>query len=158
MKGKTFVAGMAALCAAVPAVVAQSAAVSAGGEAAGQGVTFSYTVGQVAAGTARLGSMLLTEGVQQTPAVAVQRIDGAGAAPLVTISPNPTQAAVTLCRGEAGEEAAVTLLDGAGRTLAARRWGGGSLTLDLAALPAGVYMVRVAYGRDRVNNYKIIKR
>ena len=79
-----------------------------------------------------------------------------------SISPLPKEGTALydsfIFRGEAVEEAAVTLLDGAGRTLAARRWGGGSLTLDLAALPAGVYMVRVAYGRDRVNNYKIIKR
>ncbi|MBR1784781.1 MAG: T9SS type A sorting domain-containing protein [Bacteroidales bacterium] len=157
MKTKIFFAGVVAFAFSAPAAVAQSAVATAGGEAAGQSWTISYTVGQVAASTAMDEATLITEGVQQSPSVSVQRIDEVDALPDVSVYPNPTAAMVTLRREAAEPATSVSLFDGAGRALASRAWSGETLTLDLAALPSGMYMVRVACGKDRVKNYKIIK-
>ena len=58
----------------------------------------------------------------------------------IEIYPNPAHASVTV---RVGEPAVVSLMDGSGRVVTTRQCQEAELTLDLNALPAGAYMVRV---------------
>lgn len=61
------------------------------------------------------------------------------AAPIGTCAPNPTQG---ITRFDLAKASLVQVLDASGRVLLQQRFGAGQATLDLGALPAGVYVVR----------------
>lgn len=134
----------AALLMAVPLGAAgQTAVVSAGGTAADASHTLSYSVGQVAVQAATTTDGRLTEGVLQPIAVKDVSIEGAEDPWRVVVFPNPTTMGITLRREVTASPASVRLYSLEGRLLHFEQWHGASLTLDLNAMAAGVYMLQV---------------
>ena len=137
------------------AAVAQTAVVASGGRAENAAHQVSYSVGQIAVGNGNTTAHGLSEGVLQPLIIEEVGIDNPPLSTLnspLSVFPNPTTGGITI--RTAGEAPAYHLrlytLDG--RLLHTEQWGGTTLTINLNAYPAGVYMLQV-------NNktYKITK-
>lgn len=151
----TAVAAMT-LCA---AAAAQSGTVASGGGATSVGYTMGYSLGQVSASAATTSGIRLGEGLQQGFSLEVERIASVEGMPQVELYPNPTAGWVVLRLSEGLGETTVALYASDGRLLEHRPWQGGEMHLDLSALPAGQYMVRiVARGGAVAETYKVVKR
>lgn len=130
---------------------AQSAVTATGGVASDGAHVMTYSVGQTAVTATPDGR--LREGVVQPYVVEEVSVpENAGVSPDLVVYPNPTLDGVTLRRQDMGRNAVVRLYALDGRLLRTEEWAGESLRLDLSALAAGVYMLKV-------NNitYKITK-
>lgn len=131
-----------AFCAAV-AAWGQTAVAATGGSARGGGYALSYSVGQVAAAATPDGR--LREGVVQPLIVEEVGIARQSDAPCtLSVFPNPAVSGLTLSREGAGEvPSEVRLYSLDGRLMASTTWSGPSLTLDLGAFAAGMYMLQI---------------
>ena len=130
----------------------QTTVVTTGGTAESATHQASYSVGQIAVGSDHTATFRLNEGVQQPITVEDVSIDCADNLTPLVIYPNPTTMSVTLQREGETSPAHVWLYSLEGRLLRTEQWDGTTLTLDLNAYAAGVYMLQV-------NNktYKITK-
>ena len=120
---------------------AQTAVVTAGGSVTDGHYELTCSVGQTAVMASSAGYEL-TEGVLQPCRVERERLTGVGEAQ-VEVYPNPTAGVVTLTRTPQGEAAQVALYAADGRLLTARKWADAEMHLDMTALPAGVYVLKI---------------
>jgi hypothetical protein len=101
--------------------------------------TACYTV-RVQLGTASRGTDLITGDVQK-----------------VNVFPNPANKVVNINLSGFTGKSDVRLFDVNGRVVLHRQVSAGNAQLDVSALPAGVYMIRIQNGAREVNLTKIIK-
>ena len=134
------------------AVGAQTAVVSTGGTAVNAQRSISYSVGQIATGGDGTERLRLNEGVQQPLTVEDVSINETDSPTPIAVYPNPTTMSVTLRREGDANSTEVRIYSLDGRLLYTTQWDGISLSIDLNAFAAGVYMLQV----DN-KTYKIIK-
>ena len=134
------------------AVGAQTAVVSTGGTAVNAQRSISYSVGQIATGGDGTERLRLNEGVQQPLTVEDVSINETDSPTPIVVYPNPTTMSVTLRREGDANSTEVRIYSLDGRLLYTTQWDGISLSIDLNAFAAGVYMLQV----DN-KTYKIIK-
>lgn len=132
--------------------VAQTTVVATGGTVENSRYSISYSVGQVAVGSDITETLRLNEGVQQPLTVKDVSINKTDNPTHIAIYPNPMTMSVTLRREGDANSAEVRIYSLDGRLLHTTQWDGLSLSIDLNAFAAGVYMLHV-------NNktYKITK-
>ena len=131
---------------------AQNAVVATGGRAESPQHSISYSVGQIAVGSNSTAAYSLNEGAQQPLTVEDVSIGEVDTPDAIAVYPNPTAMSITLRSKGDASPAEVRLYSLDGRQLRAEQWDGSTLSLDLNAYAAGVYMLQV-------NNktYKITK-
>ncbi|MBC8083540.1 MAG: right-handed parallel beta-helix repeat-containing protein [Hymenobacter sp.] len=137
------------------------------GTVAGHGTTQqAHRYAHTDVGAARAGRLLYyrlrqedTDGRINFSPVRIVRFEGAGAGPVFTLHPNPTQAGTTLdlTAEAAGQSCRVLLRDLQGRRLHSFGLAGGQRhLLPTAALPAGTYLVEVR-GAGAARTQRLVK-
>ena len=123
--------------------VAQTTVVATGGTVENSRYSISYSVGQIAAGVDKTETLRLNEGVQQPLTVEDVSINETDSPTPIAVYPNPTTMSVTLRREGDANSAKVRIYCLDGRLLHTTQWDGTSLSIDLNAFAAGVYMLQV---------------
>lgn len=123
--------------------VAQTTVAATGGTVENSRYSISYSVGQVAVGSDITETLRLNEGVQQPLTVEDVSINKTDNPTPIAIYPNPTTMSVTLRREGDANSAEVRIYCLDGRLLHTTQWDGTSLSIDLNAFAAGVYMLQV---------------
>jgi hypothetical protein len=103
--------------------------------------TSCYTL-RVQLGTASRATDLITSDVQKQK---------------VLVFPNPANNVVNINLADFKGKSEVSLFDGNGRVVLRREVNSANTQLDISALPAGVYMIRIKNGVKEVSTTKIIK-
>lgn len=129
------------LCGLTATAAAQTAVVSGGGTASGSTYSVSYSVGQLAVGSASSSNHSVREGVLQPITVQEVSIGTTAAETGIRVFPNPTTDGVTLQRPSV-QSTTVQLYSLEGRLLREERWEGSEMQLNLASLPSGTYLLK----------------
>jgi hypothetical protein len=140
--------------------LAQQAISTSGGDAVGSGGTADYTVGEVAYNTYFAIEGIITQGVQQPYEIFVHTELEEGAAISLSCSayPNPS-ADLLLLRVENIDLKNVMyrLCDTHGKTLESSKITGKEITIIMANLVPGLYILRVINDQKEIKTFKIIK-
>ena len=153
---KIFVAGL--LITASLALNAQTATVSAGGEAKSAAGSVSYSVGQVAYSSVSNTSGSVSQGVQQTYQVSTagvleERLDFS-----LSVFPNPTTNQITLEVGKfENQPLNYVLFDAAGKQIQANKVLEKQTNVDMSTLPNATYLMDVYQDNKKVQTFKILK-
>ncbi len=139
---------------------AQEAISPMGGNASGNGGSMSYTLGQLACQTHWAKNAYLTEGVQQPYEISV--ITGVEEASAISLSlkayPNPASTQLTLEVPDFQSGLmAYALYDLSGRCLRNNTLTESLSIINMRALPAGAYFLKVTDGSKELKTFKIIK-
>ena len=145
-------------------ISAQENTVTAGGDAAGNGGSVSFTVGQVYYHTHESASGSVAEGVQQPYEIYV--ITSVEDVTDISLSmkafPNPVANRLQLGVDEMVDFSLTgyhfRLLDSQGRTLQSDRIVNHHTEIDMSQLPPAVYFVRVMDSRRELKTFKVMKR
>lgn len=128
----------------------------------GGGVTLSWTLGETVTETYSSPSNIVTQGFQQ-PDVTVTKVEEATAGVNVVVFPNPTAGQLSVeLTSVASRKMQLELVDINGRLLHSQQAevpaGVQTLTMDIASLAAGQYMLRVKdTGKKTESVYRIQK-
>ncbi len=140
------------------AVIAQNVVVPAGGDAANDDVSISYTVGQVVYSTTVNDHHYIIEGVQQPFEIDVVTSSGADYEEVVcNIYPNPTNAHLTL-EVSTLTNCSYVLVNGKGQRLLQGSIKEHPVSLNLKLYPQGTYFVNVLSENQSVKTFQIIKK
>jgi hypothetical protein len=137
----------------------QDVLASAGGNAAGQGGSASYTVGQIFFANYNAANLLVSEGVQQP----VEIYTLSNTVPLtpigVKVYPNPADNAVFLVLNQLNSETInYNLVDINGKLLKKGELSSLETAISLDKLPSGIYILHVTNtNKSKKQSYKIIK-
>ncbi len=139
--------------------MAQKSVVTTGGAASCNTSSVSYSVGQIATGTAQTADFRMFEGVQQPIQVSEMSIDEALRLNVeMKVYPNPTADAVCLYRvDEHKSQLAYTLFSADGAEIMKGVLEDVSTTISLQSLPPAVYVLRVSNGKLQCA-YRIMKK
>lgn len=137
---------------------AQTATLSAGGEAKGTNGSVSYSIGQVAYTSVSTSNGSVSQGVQQT-----YKISSAGL--LLTdidfslsVFPNPTTNLITLEVGKYANQALnYVLIDGAGKQIQTSKIIDKQTNIDMNMLPTATYVMEVYQENKKIQSFKILK-
>lgn len=138
----------------------QKSVVATGGSATSMsGDRISYSVGQVAIGTAKSTNFKVFEGVQQPIQISEMSIDEALRLNIeLKLYPNPTNDAVCIYRSDENESRLTyTIFSTEGAEIMNGVLEDVSTTVSLQNLPAAVYLLRVTDGKQQ-RAYRIIKK
>lgn len=138
----------------------QTSLVTTGGSARSlEGIMISYSVGQIAVGSAQSTSFKVNEGVQQPIQISEMSIEEALRLNAeMKVYPNPTADAVCLYRVDEQEsQLAYTLFSADGAEIMRGVLENVSTTISLQSLPAAVYILRITNGKQQ-RAYRIIKK
>ena len=140
---------------------AQSSLVSTGGEAAGNGGSVSYSIGQIAVQNSSDGTTTVSEGVQQPYEISTVGVDNYPAITLnAVVYPNPTHGNLQLVMGN-GELGLgnweVKVFDGNGKYLFSKKIEGKITHFDLSPYATGTYYINVCSGKDVMKTFKVVK-
>ena len=148
----------------VVTAAAQSDIVTTGGEASSNAGSVSYTIGQIAVQSVENGSATLTEGVQQPFEIQIVGVDNY---PNITLDarvyPNPTADRVTLTVNTPVVETMCTsslhvaLYNNNGQYIRTVDITATQTDIDMTALSAGTYYLRVTDGRQTLKTFKVVK-
>ena len=144
----------------IPAMLwGQNSFTSTGGDAVGSGGSVSYSIGQLADGSATGTNASITEGVQQPFEIfIITEINDDFSNLNLTVFPNPTTDKIELTiENNNGQEFTCILFDLQGKTLICESFAGSSVKLETSSLPAGTYILKVLCGNEEVQSFKIIK-
>lgn len=126
----------------------QTAVVTTGGTAESATHHISYSIGQIAVGSDHTVTFQLNEGVVQPFTIEEVGIaEWKDESVKLKVFPNPTTMSVTLRREDNTSPVEVRLYTLDGRLLHTEQWDGPTLTLDLNAYAAGVYMLQLNNNR-----------
>lgn len=142
---------------------AQSSLVPTGGDAAGNGGSVSYSVGQIAVQTNSDGAVSVSEGVQQPYEISVVGIDNY---PNITLNavlyPNPTQGNLQLVMsneqlGMGNGQWLVKVFDSNGKYLFSKKIETEITDFDLLSYAPGTYYINVYHGQLAMKTFKVVK-
>ena len=141
---------------------AQNAIVPTGGEASSNAGSVSYTIGQLAVQSVVNGSATLTEGVQQPFEIQTIGVDNYPDIVLdAKVFPNPTDNRLTLKINnvETFHETSlqVTLFTTLGQPIHTMDVAGEHTDIDMTALSAGTYYLRITDGQTTLKTFKVAK-
>ncbi|MBO4481707.1 MAG: T9SS type A sorting domain-containing protein [Bacteroidales bacterium] len=142
---------------------AQSDLVTTGGDIQGSNGSVSYTVGQVAVQSIEASAVSLTEGVQQPYEIQTVGVDNYPAITLdATVYPNPTADRLVLSVENFAETYGRTSLRAVlhntnGQYIQTVDVAGSQTTIDMSALSAGTYYLRVTAGQQTLKTFKVVK-
>ena len=131
---------------------------AAGGNAAGDGGSVSYSVGQMvlSANTGANGSV--TEGVQQPYEISVLSVSESAESISLSVYPNPSTDYLYLTSSEEIPSLSYQLFDMNGRLLKSGKINENQTNIDMQNLVPATYFVKVNQGNKTVKTFKIIKR
>ena len=131
---------------------------AAGGNAAGDGGSVSYSVGQMvlSANTGANGSV--TEGVQQPYEISVLSVSESAESISLSVYPNPSTDYLYLTSSEEIPSLSYQLFDMNGRLLKSGKINENQTDIDMQNLVPATYFVKVNQGNKTVKTFKIIKR
>ena len=137
----------------------KSVAATGGSATSMTGTKISYSVGQVAIGTARTTNFRIYEGVQQPISVSELYVTEAQRLAVeLKVYPNPSSGAVNIARTDDGATALeYQLLSATGAKILSGVLNGQTTTVSLQDLPADVYLLCVTDGKLQ-RAYRIIKK
>ena len=140
---------------------AQESIPASGGEAAGEGGSVSYTVGQIVYHTHTGTTGSVSEGVQQPYEISViTGIEESGISLNISAFPNPTTDYLILkIADDAFQETRYTmaLYDVNGRIIKQQFIVANETTIDMADLHPATYLLKVVNDNQEVKTFKIIK-
>jgi len=137
---------------------AQSDIVPMGGDIEGNGVTVSYTIGQIAVQSYGEGTTRIFEGVQQPYEIQTIGIDNYPGITLnAMVYPNPTLGNVQLTMNNVQFEGEVKVFDINGKYLFLKKIEGETTMIPLAELATGTYFVNVLNGTQVLKTFKVVK-
>ena len=141
---------------------AQSNIVTTGGEATGKDGSVSYTIGQVAVQSIEASAASLTEGVQQPYEIQTVGVDNYPAITLnAAVYPNPTTDRIVLeiNNVETFHETSLQamLFSTSGQHIQTVDVVGSQTTINMSALAAGTYYLRVTDGQTLLKTFKVVK-
>jgi hypothetical protein len=128
----------------------------------GGGATLSWTLGEAATETYSNTSNALTQGFQQ-PDLTITKVEEADAGVSVTVFPNPSAGQLNVSLSSAAaRRVKLELLDASGRLVHTQQAdvpaGDQSLSMSLASLAAGQYLLRITDTEQNTQStYKILK-
>lgn len=164
MKRKLCCALMLLVTASAYSQVKQSHVIAAAGgfaEDKTAAISVSFTVGEPVVGTFSTNDFIVVNGFQQSYTLLPVGINDAEAAELsgVTIYPNPVKTEFFVELAESATESVVVkCFDMSGRLVVTEQFDqDASFVINVAALPKGVYFVRVDVDGMMITNKKIIK-
>ena len=138
----------------------QKTVVATGGSASSlTGIKISYSVGQVAIGTAKATNFKVFEGVQQPISVSELSIEEAlRLAVELNVYPNPSSNTLNIARtDDATSKLDYQLITSDGAVVLSGILEGQTTAVSLQNLPAAVYLLRVTDGKQQ-RAYRIIKK
>ncbi len=143
-----------------PEVQAQEAISPVGGNASGSGGTMCYTVGQIAYQTLWAKNAYLSEGVQQPYEISI--VTGMDEAADISLSlkayPNPASKYLVLDVGDCQNRLlSYKLYNLSGQCVQQAGISKVQSTINMAQLPAGVYLLKVVDHSKELKTFKIIK-
>jgi hypothetical protein len=143
-------------------VAAQSGLVTTGGDIQGSNGSVSYTVGQVAVQSIEASAASLTEGVQQPYEIQTVGVDNYPSITLdAVVYPNPTTDKLILSfNGIETHSIAslrVALYNTNGQYIQTVDVASAQTTIDMSALAAGTYYLRVTAGQQTLKTFKVVK-
>ena len=141
---------------------AQSGLVSSGGDIQGSNGSVSYTVGQVAVQSIEASAASLTEGVQQPYEIQTVGVDNYPAITLnAAVYPNPTADRIVLeiNNVETFHETSLQamLFNANGQHIQTVNVVGLQTTINMSALAAGTYYLRVTADQQTLKIFKVVK-
>jgi len=137
---------------------AQSTIVPMGGDIEGNGVTVSYTIGQIAVQSYGEGSTRIFEGVQQPYEIQTIGVDNYPGITLnAMVYPNPTLGNVQLTMNNVQFEGEVRVFDLNGKFLFSKKIEGSATEIPMSDLAAGTYFVNVLNGTQVLKSFKVVK-
>ena len=142
---------------------AQSGLVTTGGDIQGSNGSVSYTIGQVAVQSIEASAVSLTEGVQQPYEIQTIGVDNWPAITLdAAVYPNPTADKLILSMGNGVETQCIASLRAAlyntnGQYIQSVDVAGAQTTINMSALSAGTYYLRVTDGQQTLKTFKVVK-
>ena len=145
------------------AAAAQSGLVTTGGDIQGSNGSVSYTVGQVAVQSIEASAASLTEGVQQPYEIQTVGVDNYPAITLnAAVHPNPTADRLVLSVENFVEtygrtSLRVALYNTNGQHVQTVDVAGAQTTINMSALSAGTYFLRVTDGQQTLKTFKVVK-
>ena len=144
-------------------VAAQSGLVTTGGDIQGSNGSVSYTVGQVAVQSIEASAASLTEGIQQPYEIQTIGVDNYPSITLdAAVYPNPTADRLVLSVENFVETYGRTSLRAAlyntnGQYIQTVDVAGAQTTINMSALSAGTYFLRVTADQQTLKTFKVVK-
>jgi len=140
-------------------VMAQSGAVTSGGNAAGAGGKVSYSVGQIATDPISSSNGKITQGMQQPYEIFVLTgIKGNSIKLNAAVYPNPAAGFVVLSIEQKNLSGITCVLtDMQGKIISTVQVKSGQTKIDLSQLAQGAYQMQVFQNNESVKIFKVIK-
>ncbi len=138
-----------------PSVVASS-----GGYAQGDGVSLSWTLGEMVIETLQHDNngLILTQGFHQTDIVITSVYEATGLDLQIDAFPNPVKEHLTVIMQEgAAESVRFNMADLQGHLLLDGELEGRETSIDLTAYRSGIYFLTIIVEGERVKTFRIIK-
>ena len=117
-----------------------------------------WTLGEIAIQTLETSGFKVTEGFHQPALIITKITETADANPQISVYPNPTYDKITIRMDEESlSDAQARLYDYLGRILSAERLTSNETVFSLAALPVGLYTLKITIREREIQQFKIIK-
>ena len=131
---------------------------AAGGNAAGDGGSVSFSVGQTAFSANAGSNGSVTQGVQQPYEISVLSVAEQAENISLSVYPNPSTDYLYLTSSDENSDLSYQLFDMNGRLLKSEKITENQTNIDMQGLVSATYFVKVNQGNKTVKTFKIIKR
>lgn len=137
---------------------AQVSVNAAGGNAAGDGGSVSFSVGQTVFSANAGANGSVTQGVQQPYEISVLSVSENAENINLSVYPNPSTDYLYLTSSDENSDLSYQLFDMSGRLLKSGKVVANQTSIDMQDLVSATYFVKVNQGNKTVKTFKIIKR
>ena len=137
---------------------AQVSVNAAGGDAASDGGSVSFSVGQVVFGANAGTNGSVTEGVQQPYEISVLSVVEQAENISLSVYPNPSTDYLYLTSSDEISNLSYQLFDMNGKLLQSEKIVGNQTNINMQGLVSATYFVKVSQGNKTVKSFKIIKK
>ncbi len=139
--------------------VSPSVIASSGGHAQGEGLTISWTLGEMAIETFQNDNLILTQGFHQTDIVITSVYESTSLDFTINAFPNPVKEQLTVNVQEgAAENIRFGMVDLQGNLLLEGELEGRETNIDLATFRSGVYFLTLTVKGEKVKTFRIVKK
>lgn len=140
-------------------VSAQEAVVPGGGYHQGNGVSISWTLGELAIETFVAGNKILTQGFQQPDVILVSVVNPGEKSPNIIAYPNPASDYLYIgIMSDFTENLSLHIYDSTGRLLVRDKIDSPLWEIPFHAYEPGLYVVRIYLDTQPVKDFKIMKK